>query len=179
MRRNHYLERKARHHEDMKMRRDYGHEGYRRMHSDYNYEREPMSDYRGYPERDYYDYDRERNYDFSDGMEKDYEEDLKKWVSKLKKQDRFGMPYDQLVKRAEEMGVKFDDFDEMEFYATYLMLISDFTSLTNDPNVYIKMAKDFLDDKDIDMSGSEKLCTYLYEIVLGGEDEEDYRRRRR
>ena len=63
------------------------------------------------------------------------------------------------------MGVIFRDYGELEFEATYYMLLSDFGSVSNDPHSYIAMAKSFLEDDDISVSPSEKLCIYFYEIV--------------
>ena len=65
------------------------------------------------------------------------------------------------------MKVKFEEFSEDEFYAVYLMMISDYPSLANEPHTYLAMAKQFLEDKDIAVSPSEKVCIYMYEIVMG------------
>ena len=65
------------------------------------------------------------------------------------------------------MRVTFRDYDELEFKATYYMLLSNFGSVSNDPHSYIAMAKSFLEDDDISVSPSEKLCIYFYEIIKG------------
>lgn len=98
---------------------------------------------------------------------KEYHEDLEEWVHKLKHHDRFKLPKEEVIKKASSMGVHFSNFDEMEFYATYLMLVSDFKQIANDPHHYIALAKEWLEDDDIERRGSEKLCAYLYAIVLG------------
>ena len=123
----------------------------------------PMNDY-GY---DYnYDY---AGYDYAKENE-EYKKDLKKWIEKLKAKDRFGWNKEQIIQKAKEMGVKFEDYTEEEFYATYLMMVSDYKNVSNDPHMYLVLAKQFLEDDDIAMKGSEKLCAYLYEIVKGGEE---------
>lgn len=127
---------------------------------------------RGRDYNDYNDYGRDYERDYAD-MEKEYHEELKKWIEKLKKEDRIRVSKDQILRQAKNMNIKFDDFTEEEFYATYLMVISDFPNVTNDYNVYVSMAKNWLMDKDAKLKGSDKLCTYLYEIVLGKSKEED------
>lgn len=124
------------------------------------------------PRMDYnYDYGYDyRGRDYGEDMDKEYEEHLHKWVEKLKKQDRFGWNKDQVIQQAKSMGVRFEKYDEMEFFATYLMMISDYPKIANEPHTYLAMAKSFLEDEDAELKGSEKLCAYLYTIVLG-EDE--------
>lgn len=113
--------------------------------------------------RDYYDYD----YAEEDG---EWKEHLKKWSEKLKKKDRFNMPKDQVLQNAKQMGVKFDDYNEEEFLTTYYMVLSDYPKIANEPHTYLALAKDWLEDKDTALKGSEKLCAYYYEIVKGGEE---------
>ena len=117
-----------------------------------------------------YDYGYNYGYDYAKESEKEYEKDLHEWVEKLKKYDRFGWSKEQVIQQAKDMGVKFSDYDEMEFYATYIMLMSDFKKTGNDPYIYLSMAKEFLEDDDVKLKGSEKLCAYLYTIVLGEEE---------
>ena len=113
--------------------------------------------------RDYYDY-------ASDDMDDEWKEHLKKWSEKLKKKDRFNMPKDQVLQNAKQMGVKFEDYNEEEFLTTYYMVLSDYPKIANEPHTYLALAKDWLEDKDTALKGSEKLCAYYYEIVKGGEE---------
>lgn len=113
-----------------------------------------------------------RDYAEDEEYDKEYHEDLKDWSKKLKRYDRFNMPKEQLMASAKQMGVDFEDYDEEEFYAVYLMQVSDYPTISNEPHVYLGMAKSWLEDKDIELEPSEKLCKYLYEIVLAEEDEE-------
>ena len=124
------------------------------------------------PRMDYgydYGYDYRGGRDYGD-MEKEYEEELKKWIKKLQKKDRFGWSKEQVVQQAKSMGVRFEEYDEEEFFATYLMMISDFPQIANEPHTYLAMAKAFLEDDDAELKGSEKLCAYMYTIVLGKEE---------
>lgn len=154
----------------------------RAMDERYDYAERGRSDYRGYDRYDGYDERYDRNYEYDreyrrdyrdyaeDDMSKEYEEKLHEWIKKLKKKDRFGLSKDDVMKKAKSMSVNFEEFDEDEFYAVYLMMVSDYKHIGNDPHIYLAMAKDWLMDDDVKMRGSDKVCAYLYTIVLG-EDE--------
>lgn len=118
-----------------------------------------------------YPYPDMRGMDYaSEDMEKEWKEDLKEWCEELKKYDRFNLPKDQVINQARQMGLKFQDYNEEEFYTTYLMKISDDEdSLISNPQMAIIMAKNFLEDKDSKLKGAEKLCAYFYEVIEGGE----------
>lgn len=110
-------------------------------------------------------------YDYaSEDMEKEWHEDLEEWCKKLKKHDIFNVPKEQLIQKAREMGVKFHDYNENEFVTTYYMMISDYKNVSNDPHFYLVLAKQFLEDDDAELKGSDKLCAYYYEIVKGGKE---------
>lgn len=144
----------------------YGIGGYRPYETDmaeYDYAR------RSGRSRDYTDYDYDMNYDYAEADD-EWKEDLKKWSEKLKKHDRFNMPKDQVLQNAKQMGIKFDEYDENEFLTTYYMVLSDYPKIANEPHSYLAMAKDWLEDKDSALKGSEKLCAYYYEIIKGGEE---------
>ena len=52
------------------------------------------------------------------------------------------------------------------------MLLDDYKkSLGTNPELMVKLAFDWLDDKDAKVSGAEKLAVYYDEIVMGGEDD--------
>ena len=151
------------------------------MDSGHDYPESSRSDYRRYDreyrdERNYrdYEYDRERygmeHDEMYDGDHKEYEHELKEWIKKLQRKDRFGSTKDDIIRKAKSMDVKFDKFDEDEFYATYLMMVSDYKHVANDPHHYLAMAKEWLMDDDVALTGSDKLCAYLYTIVLGEEE---------
>lgn len=140
--------------------RDYGYD------SHYGYIVEPFiprEDYERYQDRrsDYGDYG-----DYGED-EEEYEKHLKKLCEKLKKRDRFSLPKEEVISRAKKMGVQFNEYNEEELYVVYLMMVTDFTGITNDPHSYIAMAKQWLEDDDVMRRGSDKLCAYIYAIVLG------------
>ena len=130
---------------------------------DYDDEEEMMED------ESYYDYANDYNDYAEEDMMKGYEEDLKKWIKKLMKKDKFKLPKQEVLKKAEEMNIEFEEFSEEEFYAIYLMLVSDYPNIADNPHTYIVMAKQFLEDDDVNVDPSEKVCKYLYEIVLNEE----------
>ena len=119
---------------------------------------------------------RPMNYDYgydyaSEDMEKEWKEHLKKWQDELKRYDRFNIPKEQIIQNARQMGVGFDKYNEEEFLTTYYMVMSDYPSIANEPHTYISLAKDWLEDEDSKLKGSEKLCAYYYEVIKGGEED--------
>lgn len=134
----------------------------------YSMEHEQPREY--YLDSSYDDMRRSYRRDYSSqDMDEDYHDDLKMWTEKLKKSDRFGLTKDQVSAKAREMGVNFGDYEPEEFYAIYLMHVSDYPTIANEPHTYLAMAKAWLEDKDIKIDPSEKVCKYMYEIVMAEE----------
>ena len=134
--------------------------------SDYTNPMYPHNDGRADYGREYYIKSQDFTYD-GKGSENEFKEDLERWIHKLKRKDRFGMPKEEVLNHAKNMGIRFDEFSQEEFYAVYLMMVSDYKSLGNDFKAYLHLAKEWLMDDDIEVSPSEKLCVYYYEIVKG------------
>lgn len=148
----------------------YGNHG-RRMTGDYNIGgrgRDRMMDYRDRTDyNDYEDYnDDYEEMDYAE-IDEEYKEDLEKLCQKLKKKDRFKLPKEELIKKAKQMGVSFEEYDELEFITVYYMMMSDYPTIANDPHQYLNMAKQWLEDDDIEVSPSEKLSIYYYKIIKG------------
>lgn len=117
-----------------------------------------------------YDYNYDRDYDYASGdMEKEWHEDLEEWCQRLKRSDRFNLSKEDIMNKAKQMNVHFDKYNEKEFMTTYYMMLSDYKSASNDPHLYLSMAKQWLEDEDVALKGGEKLAAYYYEIVKGGE----------
>lgn len=126
----------------------------------------PMNDY-GYAQ---YPYPDMRGMDYASmEMEKEWKEDLYEWCEELKRYDRFKMPKEQVIQNARQMGVAFDMYNEDEFLTTFYMVMSDYPTISNEPHTYLSMAKDWLEDKDSKLKGSDKLCAYYYEVINAGE----------
>lgn len=133
--------------------------------------------YRNDYNSDYYGHETERNYDYARydrkyerDVEDDYYQELERWISKLKRKNKFNINESQVIEMAKRSNLKMQDYDEKEFYATFLMMVSDYTKVSSDPQVFIEMAKSFLEDDDTELKGSEKLCKYLYAIVLNDDE---------
>lgn len=136
-----------------------------------------------YPRYDrMYDYARGRNgrymrdsyYDYPmyDGAEEGMltDKELEHWAKRLLEEvdekDKPFFRFENIKKKAEDMGIKFDKFSPMEFFVTVLMMATDYSKTIGTANmdVYLRLAKDFLEDKDSDAKGAEKLALY-YDIV--------------
>lgn len=115
-------------------------------------------------------YDEHHRDDYHFG-ESEYKHHLHKWKMELESKRRFMQSEEEVIKRAKEMGIQFGQFTEEEFYVTYLLMQTMFYSVSNDFNMYISIAKEFLHEKGIKVSPSEKLSIYLYYIVEGNVDE--------
>jgi hypothetical protein len=135
---------------------------YRGDYNDYNDYRGDYRDYRDY-RGDYGGYDGSGDY----SSDKEYQEDLEKWTQKLQKKDKFRLPKQEVLNKARTMKASFDGYSEEEFYTVYLMIVSDNLDEITEPHLAIAMAKKWLEDDDIAVSPSEKLCIYMYEIVMG------------
>lgn len=139
---------------------DYARGDYRR---DYNMDYNRDYDYRGgdYGRYDYAGY----------GMDYAQEEELKYFEKKLMEQiepnAKSMFEKQQIMSKAKANGIKFDNYSEEEFYIVVLMLVSDFgkTLGSSNADIYVKMAKDWLEDKDSNLKYSDKLYEYLEKIV--------------
>lgn len=145
-------------------RRDYEDDYARGRRRDYNdYE----MDYRGRG-RDYGDY--EMNYDMRGDYsheEEKYEKELEEWCEELKHYDKFKLPKEEVIRKAKQMGIRFEKYEEKEFLCTYYMMMSDYPEIATDPHKFIYMAKQFLEDKDAKRKDGEKLYYYYCDIVKG------------
>lgn len=127
----------------------------------------PSMRYDAYP---YMPYDMRYDYSSSNDMmsEEEYEDFLEDKCKELKRYDKFNMGKQEVLNQAKQMGINFNDFDEEEFIVTYYMMMSDYKEdMLNSPQIYMLLAKDWLEDKDSDLQGGEKLYAYLMLIVEG------------
>ena len=125
---------------------------------DYRYE-----DYRGHDYRDYADY----------GSERLERHEIDHWVEKLIKNlnpdEKEMLKMDKIMKKAQDMGIKFDKFSEDEFYVTVLMTYTDYKDTVGKSNIdmYVRLAKDWLCDEDTGVRYGEKLASYYDNVVEG------------
>lgn len=149
----------------------------RDMHGSYPFE---LMGRVGYEEM-YDPYIQDMGYDYARGRGmRDYAEgttltnrELMDWSQKLMKEleekDKAYFKYDNIEKKAKEMGMTFDKYSFDEFYTTVLMMVTDYckTLGTANPDVYLRLSKDFLEDKDSALKYSDKLSAYYDCVVMG------------
>lgn len=102
-------------------------------------------------------------------------EDMKEWKHSIENEDgthgeHFSMG--QIEDAMHTMGISPRDYTVEDLCMTANMLYSDYCktlkskiSRDEEPMYYVSLAKDFLEDKDSSVSGSEKLSAYYYCIV--------------
>lgn len=129
---------------------------------------------RGRDSRDYARRGRgRRDYGYDYGAEPMSPQEIREWsedlLSQLDDREKEFFKKDKVLKRAEELGVSFDEFTLEEFYITVIMLYTDYKkdigSASIDP--YINMAKDWLKDPDSALKYGDKLTAYHDYIIMG------------
>lgn len=111
--------------------------------------------------------------DYAQGGEYLSDKDIKMWADKLMRdvedKDKQFLSRENIRKRADEMGIKFDKYSFEEFYVVVLMKYTDHckTLGTANMDIYLKLAKDFFEDPDTALRYGEKLAAYYYDIVEG------------
>jgi hypothetical protein len=113
--------------------------------------------------------------------------EIKKWKEDVG--EKFSK--DHIIQTAEKLGIKYNNYDENDLCLMVNVLYSDFSDATKgeiypekELAFYVKLAKAWLEDKDSNSIGKEKIAMYYYVFVDKDEDgnyedEEDFRRRRR
>ena len=152
---------------------------------DYNYRNDyARNDRRDYAYEDDYARGRSRDYGYmpyppymmdyaSQGGEYLSDRDLQMWADKLMRdvedKDKQFLSRENIRRKAEEMGIKFDKYSFEEFYVVVLMKYTDHckTLGTANMDIYLKLAKDFFEDPDTALRYGEKLAAYYYDIVEG------------
>ena len=141
---------------------------------DYNYGNDYARN-RDYGYMPYYPYYMDYGYgrDYAQNGEYLSDKDLKMWADKLMKEvedkDKAFLSRENIRKRADEMGIKFDKYSFEEFYVVVLMKYTDHckTLGTANMDIYLKLAKDFFEDPDTNVRYGEKLAAYYDYIVEG------------
>ncbi len=131
--------------------------------------------YRG---RDY-ERDEEGNYEMDgghpSGLMRLKKKDFAKWERQLENTDGTrGKHFDmqQITRTAEQLGIKFKEYDEKELCMAVNMLYSDYAEALKSvvpPDreliTYVKLGQAWLEDPDSPVEGSEKLALYYWCIV--------------
>ena len=144
------------------------------------------SGYYGSPDQGYgrgrgdYGYDMRGRYDYGYDDYGDYgetltEKELDHWCKKLKghldEREKQMFSKENIMQRAKQMGRSMDGFGEKELEVATLMVYTDYKqSIGQNLDLAIKLAFDWLNDKDTAVKGAEKLAVY-YDCIVEGEDD--------
>ena len=131
--------------------------------------------------RDYgYDYNYDYGYDYAgDYGENLTKEELEHWKKKLMKevdeQDKHFFESGVISQKARQMGAEMKHYNEDELALVTLMVYTDYCKtikkyVGGNMDIYIELAKDWLEDKDSALKGSERLAVY-YDCIIEGEDD--------
>lgn len=128
--------------------------------------------------RDYgygYDYNYDYAGDYGENLTKD---ELEEWKMKLMKEveekDKHFFSKENISSKARNLGVQMKDYNEEELCLVTLMMYTDYCKTIKkfvgaNMDIYIELAKDWLEDKDSELKGSERLAVY-HDCIIEGED---------
>lgn len=153
--------------------------GHRLRNTNYRYEDYGYDDGYNYDDKDYRshrsnrrDYGKSRDEDFDYGEDcylskRELMEWSKELLNEVPEQDKSMFSRETIEKVAQDLSIDYKHFTFGELYVATLMLFSDFHKTLGGGNaeLFIRLAKDFLEDDDIDLNGGEKLCAYYESIV--------------
>lgn len=118
---------------------------------------------------------RDMNYDYAgDYGEKLTKEELEHWDKKmLKEVDEKYKHYftkENIAQKARALGVQMEGFNEDELLTATIAMYTDYCDVLKpyigeNMDVYVKMARAFMVDKDASVKGGEKLAVYFDEIA--------------
>lgn len=149
---------------------DFGRGGRGRDYGDYNYDMRGGRDY-GYDYADYGDYG-----DYGESLTR---EELEHWKKKLMKEvdekDKNFFEPQNIEQKAKQIGAEMQDYKPEELAVATAMAYTDYCKtlkkyIGNNMEVYVELGKDWLEDKDSAVKGSEKLAIYHDEIIMADQD---------
>lgn len=103
------------------------------------------------------------------------EKDLEKWCKKLKEQlderEKQMFSKEAISKHAKSIGRQMEGFTEKELEVATLMIYTDYKqSIGQNLDLAVRLAFDWLNDKDASVKGGEKLAVY-YDCIIEGDDD--------
>jgi hypothetical protein len=103
------------------------------------------------------------------------EKDLEKWCKKLKEQlderEKQMFSKEAISKHAKTIGRQMEGFTEKELEVATLMIYTDYKhSIGQNLDLAVRLAFDWLNDKDASVKGGEKLAVY-YDCIVEGDDD--------
>lgn len=118
--------------------------------------------------RDYgYDYGYDYGGDYGEALSS---EELQKWQHKLMEQlderEKQMFRKEAIIPKFKQMGIEMKDFNEEELYTIALAKYTDHKqSIGQNPDLAIKLARDFMIDQDSNTKGSERVAIYYDTFV--------------
>lgn len=105
------------------------------------------------------------------------EKELDKWCKKLKEQlderEKSMFSKEAIMQHAKQTGRSMDSFGAKELEVATLMIYTDYkNSIGQNLDLAVRLAFDWLNDKDAAVKGAEKLAIY-HDCIIEGEDEDD------
>lgn len=105
------------------------------------------------------------------------EKELDKWCKKLKEQlderEKSMFSKEAIMQHAKQIGRSIDGFGAKELEVATLMIYTDYkNSIGQNLDLAVRLAFDWLNDKDSAVKGAEKLAIY-HDCIIEGEDEDD------
>lgn len=132
-----------------------------------------MGDYGRRDMRGGSDYGRmDYGYDYGDYGETLSEKELEDWCKKLKEQlderEKQMFSKENIMQKAKQSGRPMENFGEKELEVATLMVYTDYkNTIGQNIDMAIRLAFDWLNDKDVAVKGAEKLAVYYDCIVMG------------
>ena len=137
--------------------------------------------YYGMPQQDFArnqgqgGYNQGQNRNVGDYGESLTTEDLEKWCKKLKEQlderEKSMFSKQAIMQHAKQIGRSVEGFGEKELEVATLMIYTDYkNSIGQNLDLAVRLAFDWLNDKDTAVKGAEKLAIY-YDCVVEGDDD--------
>jgi hypothetical protein len=135
-----------------------------------DYEYDGRYDYAPRGHRGYSDYGYDYGYDYGEGDERLSEQELEHWCKKLKGQlderEKQMFSKEMIIPKFKQMGIEMKDFNEEELYVMTLAKYTDHKqSIGQNPDLAIKLARDFMIDKDSKYKGGERVAVYYDDFV--------------
>ena len=145
---------------------------------------EAMGTFNGYYGMNQHDFGRGQGNQYSQGgRRRDYndygeslsEPELESWCKKLKEQldDREKQMFSKeaIMQRAKQTGRPMEGFGAKELEVATLMIYTDYKqSIGQNIDLAVRLAFDWLTDKDVAVKGAEKLAVY-YDCIVEGDDD--------
>lgn len=103
------------------------------------------------------------------------EQELEEWkyklMSQLDEQEKQMFSKEMISQKAKQLGRPMENFGEKELCVATLMVYTDYKQdIGKNLDLAVKLAYDWLADKDVAVKGAEKLARYFDNIVMGEDD---------